>query len=302
MISMEGKVALITGAGNGLGFEYAKSLAKLGAYVIINDLGGSGDGSGADTSVAKVAVEQIREAGGKASANTADVADTEQVQEMIDEAFAVNGHLDVLICNAGILRDRMVFNISVEEWDVVQRVHLRGHFLPLHFASQRWRANAKAAGSDPKPASVVLTTSRSGLYCNPGQVNYAAAKAGIAAMAIIGARELARYGVRVNAIAPIAKTRLTEGTFGEIKSTRWNPENVAPMVTFLASEESLGISGQVFIVGGGKVEWMQSWTPRSAIEAPADRGLTLEDILTRRNELFGDEPTTPATFPTATWD
>lgn len=302
MISMEGKVALITGAGKGLGFEYAKSLAELGAYVVINDLGSSADGSGADISAANVAVEQIRDAGGKAFANTADVADAEQVQEMIDEAFAVTGHLDVLICNAGILRDRMVFNMPVEDWDLIQRVHLRGHFLPLHFASQQWRANAKVADGHPKPASVVLTSSRSGLYSSAGQVNYAAAKAGIASMAIVTSRELTRYGVRVNAIAPMAKTRLTEGSFGEIKSTRWNPENVAPMVTFLASEESIGISGQVFIVGGGKVEWMRTWTPRGAIEAPADRGFTLEDILARRKQLFGDELTTPAAFPTATWD
>lgn len=302
MISMEGKVALVTGAGNGLGFEYAKSIAALGGHVIINDLGGTTDGSGADTSAAETAAAKIRKGGGTASANTADVADTEQVQKMIDEAFAITGHLDVLICNAGILRDRMVFNMPVEDWDLVQRVHLRGHFLPLHFASQHWRTRAKSADGAPTPASVVLTSSRSGLYSSAGQVNYAAAKAAIASMAIVTSRELSRYGVRVNAIAPIAKTRLTEGSFGEIRTTRWNPENVAPMVTFLASEESTGVSGQVFIIGGGKVEWMRTWTPRGAIEAPADRAFTLDDILASRDELFGDEPTTPADFPTATWD
>lgn len=301
MVSMDGKTCLITGAGNGLGFEYAKSMASLGAHVVVNDLGGSPDGTGADSSAALQAVKALQAEGRQASANTADVADEEQAEQMIDEAFDRTGHLDVLVCNAGILRDRMVFNMSPADWDSVQRVHLRGHFLPLHFAARRWRENFKKTG-EAKPTSVILTSSRSGLYSSAGQINYAAAKAGIASMAVVASRELERYGVRVNAIAPMAKTRMTEGSFGEIASTRWDPANVAPMVTYLASDESQGVTGQVFIVGGGRIEWMRTWTPQSAIEAPAGTAFTLQDVLEGRERLFGGHPTTPAPFPTATWD
>lgn len=300
MVRLDNKTCVITGAGNGLGFEYAKSIAALGAHVVVNDLGGPSDGTGADQSAAGIAVKTLQADGWEASANTADIADDEQACALIDEAFDRTGHLDVLVCNAGILRDRMVFNMSTEDWDSVQRVHLRGHFLPLRHAAKRWRENAKATG-DARPASVILTTSRSGLYSSAGQINYAAAKAGIASMATVAARELSRYGVRVNAIAPMAKTRMTEGSFGEITSTRWNPSNVAPMVTYLASDESAGVSGQVFIVGGGRVEWMRTWTPQGELEI-TNRHLTVEDVLAGRDQLFGDAPTTPADFPTATWD
>lgn len=301
MVHLEGKTCLITGAGNGLGFEYAKSMASLGAHVVINDLGGATDGTGADSSAAHQAVKLLESEGWKASANTADVADEKQAETMIAEAFDLTGHLDVLVCNAGILRDRMVFNMSPEDWDSVQRVHLRGHFLPLHFAAKRWRENFKASG-EAKPASVVLTSSRSGLYSSAGQINYAAAKAGIASMATVASRELERYSVRVNAIAPMAKTRMTEGSFGEITSSRWQPSNVAPIVTYLASDESEGVSGQTFIAGGGRIEWMRTWTPQGAIEAEPGAALTVEDVVSGRHQLFGDEPTTPAPFPTATWD
>ncbi|QIX53878.1 SDR family NAD(P)-dependent oxidoreductase [Rhodococcus sp. DMU1] len=301
MVTLDGKTCLITGAGNGLGFEYAKSMASLGGHVVVNDLGGAFDGTGADQSAAMQAVKALEAEGGSASANTADVADEEQARAMIDEAFDRTGHLDVLVCNAGILRDRMVFNMSIEDWDSVQRVHLRGHFLPLHYAAKRWRENAKTTG-EKRPASVVLTSSRSGLYSSAGQINYAAAKAGIASMATVAARELAQYGVRVNAIAPMAKTRMTEGTFGEITSTRWGPANVAPMISYLASDESAGVSGQVFIVGGGRVEWMRTWTPQGVLEAEDGQPLTMNDVIAGRAQLFGDAPTTPADFPTATWD
>lgn len=301
MTRMDGKTTIITGAGNGLGFEYAKCIAALGSHVVINDLGGSPDGTGADDSAARRAVKALQSEGWSASADVSDVTDESQVEAMIDAAFEHTGHLDVLVCNAGIIRDRMLFNMSIEDWESVQRVHLRGHFLPLRYAARRWRENAKKTG-EVKPASVVLTSSRSGLYSSAGQLNYASAKAGIASMAIVAARELERYGVRVNAIAPMAKTRMTEGSFGEITSERWGAANVAPMVSFLASEESQGVSGQVFIVGGGRVEWMRTWTPRAAIEAPAGESLTFADVIARRSELFGDEATVPAEFPTATWD
>ena len=299
MVQLTDKTCLITGAGNGLGFEYAKSMSRLGATVIVNDLGGSPDGTGADESTAQKAVREIAATGGSALANMADVTDVDQAEAMIDEAFAQTGHLDVLVCNAGVLRDKMLFNMSVEDWDVVQRVHLRGHFLPLHFAAKRWRENAKKTGQ-AKPASVILTTSRSGLYSSAGQLNYAAAKAGIASMAIVAARELERYGVRTNAIAPMAATRMTEGSFGEITSKRWSPANVAPMVSFLASDDAADVNGQVFIVGGGRVEWMRTWAPQGNLDSQHEP-LTVDAIVAARDELFGGRSTQPADFPTATW-
>ena len=298
---MDDKSCLITGAGNGLGFEYAKCMAALGGHVFINDLGGATDGTGSDGSAAQLAVKALQAEGGHATANFSDVADEAQAEAMIDEAFDRTGHLDVLVCNAGILRDRMVFNMSPAEWDSVQRVHLRGHFMPLHFAAKRWRENYKRTG-EARPASVILTSSRSGLYSSAGQINYAAAKAGIASMAVVASRELAAYGVRVNAIAPMAKTRLTEGTFGENISARWDPSNVAPMVTYLASDMSEGVSGQVFVVGGGSIEWMRTWTPQRTLVAEAGKALVLEDIIEGRDQLFGSDPTAPAAYPTATWD
>lgn len=300
MVQLTGKTSLITGAGNGLGFEYAKSMATLGATVVVNDLGGAPDGTGSDESAAEKAAREIVAAGGAALANSADVTDVDEAKAMVDEAFDQTGHLDVLVCNAGIIRDKMLFNMSPEDWDSVQRVHLRGHFLPLHFAARRWRENAKRTG-EAKPASVILTTSRSGLYSSAGQLNYAAAKAGIASMTIVAGRELTRYGVRTNAIAPMAATRMTEGSFGQIQATRWSPSNVAPMVSFLASDESTSINGQVFIVGGGRVEWMRMWAPQGEIDGNGE-ALTLDDLVARREELFGGRSTEPADFPTATWN
>ncbi|MFB9858739.1 SDR family NAD(P)-dependent oxidoreductase [Paenarthrobacter aurescens] len=292
-----GQTYIITGAGNGLGFEYAKTLTAKGAHVVINDLGGAPDGSGS-SNAAEHAASSIVAAGGTASANTADVTDEVQVKEMIDQAFAVTGKLDGLICNAGVIRDKMLFNMTPQDWDIVQKVHLRGHFLPLHFAAARWREQSKNQGA-PVAASVVLTTSRSGLYSSAGQLNYASAKAGVASMAIVAARELEKYGVRVNAIAPMAATRMTEGSFGEINSKRWEPANVAPMSVYLASPESKGISGQVFIVGGGRVEWMKTWEPQGAMDACGE--LTDSFIAENVGAMFAGRDTRPAPFPTATW-
>jgi 3-oxoacyl-[acyl-carrier protein] reductase len=299
MIDMNGKSAVITGGGHGLGLSYAKLMASQGAGVVINDLGGDWSGLGADSRAATQACEEILGEGGNATPNFGDVTLEDDARAMIELALSTYGSLDVLVCNAGILRDSMVFNMAPEDWDSVVNVHMRGHYLPVHFAARHWREKFKTTGESVN-ASVILTTSRSGLYANVGQLNYAAAKAGIATMAIVLARELAKYGVRVNAIAPIARTRMTEGSFGEISSNRWVPENVAPFVSFLASDESEGISGQVFVVGGGKIEWMQNWSPQSEIES-SEELFTPEYIAANREKLFGVGPTGPGSYPTATW-
>lgn len=300
MKHLAGKTAAVTGAGAGLGLAHAKLLARSGANVVVNDLGGDWSGQGSDRRAAEQACELITGAGGTASANTDDVASVEGAGGLIKQAVSEHGGLDVLVCNAGILRDSMVFNLDPQDWDAVINVHLRGHYLPVHFAAQHWRERFKATGQ-PTRASVVLTSSRSGLYANPGQLSYAAAKAGIAAMTVVLARELAKYGVRVNAIAPIARTRMTEGSFGEIGSSRWEPENVSPLVDYLAGDESDGISGQVFVVGGGRVEWMSGWNPRSQIDT-GGQALTTEFIARHRDDLFGNAPTGAGGYPTPTWD
>lgn len=296
--SLSGKVALVTGAANGLGFEYAQYLAAQGAQVVVNDMGGPIEGGGSDAMAAEAAAATINDNGGRAYPNTGDVTNPDDVAAMIDQAFGLTGHLDVLICNAGIIRDRMLFNMPIEDWDAVIQVHLRGHFLPLHFAAKKWRSNSKAA--EVKPASVILTTSRSGLLSNAGQLNYAAAKAGIASMAMVAARELERYSVRANAIAPMATTRMTKYNFGEAQGSRWTVANVSPMVGFLASDDSRDISGQVFVVGGGQVQWMEPWRVRRTLTLSEEPGV--DEIKRRRDELFADAVTVPEEYPTAKWN
>lgn len=299
MNHLAGKTAVVTGAGSGLGLAHARLLAGSGANVVVNDVGGDWNGQGANRRAAEQACELITGEGGTALANTGDVASADGADGLVKQAVSEYGGLDVLVCNAGILRDSMVFNTEPEDWDAVINVHLRGHYLPVHFAAQYWRERAKATG-EPVRASLVLTSSRSGLYANPGQLGYAAAKAGIAAMTVVLARELDKYGVRVNAIAPIARTRMTEGSFGEIGSARWEPESVSPLVDFLAGDQAAGISGQVFVVGGGRVEWLTGWSPRSAIDTGGE-ALTTEFIAEHRDELFGDAATDPGSYPTPTW-
>src|SRR5438874_3384553 len=210
----DGKVAIVTGAGRGIGREEALLLAREGAAVVVNDLGGSAEGSGSDATPAQQVVDEIVAAGGRASANYGSVASFSDAKELIDQAVDTFGGLDVLINNAGILRDKMSFNMDEAEWDAVIDVHLKGHFAPARFAAAYWRARSKESG-DPVNAKIVNTASESGLYGNAGQANYAAAKAGIASLTIVLARELERIGVRVNAICPVARTRLTEGVAGD---------------------------------------------------------------------------------------
>src|SRR3954467_10493823 len=238
-----GRVAIVTGAGRGLGREYALMLAEQGAKVVVNDLGATAAGEGADLTPA----QSIRDAGGEAIVNGNDVSDWAGAKALIDEAVGAFGRLDVLINNAGILRDRMMVNMTEQEWDSVIKVHLKGTFAPSHHAAHYWRLEAKRSGF-PVSARLINTSSASGLFGNVGQTNYGAAKAGIAAFTIISATELRQYGITVNAIAPRAQTRMTEGLRerSEEEIKRRNPRWVAPIVVWLASEESREVTGRVF--------------------------------------------------------
>jgi len=275
MGALEGRVAIITGAGRGLGREHALLFAAEGAKVVVNDLGGDPDGTGADRAPAQLVVDEIRARGGEAVANVDNVADWVGAQRLVRTAIDTYGDLHVLVNNAGILRDRVLVNMTEEEWDAVITVHLKGHFCPTRFAAAYWREQSKA-GREVR-ASVIHTSSTSGLLGNPGQTNYGAAKSGIATFSQICAMELGRYGVRSNAIAPAARTRLTEQTPGLSDLVRppedegafdvWDPANVSPFVAYLATE-TCPISGEVFLVQGGVVQRFQPWTLAQKIEKP----------------------------------
>lgn len=276
----EDRVCIVTGAGRGIGREYALMLASHGAKVIVNDLGGARDGTGADALPADEVVAEIKAAGGEAIANGSDVSDFQQAKEMIEQAVDTYGQLDVLINNAGILRDRMLVNMKEEEWDAVIQVHLKGTFAPAHHAGGYWRNQSKAG--NPIDARLINTASVSGIYGNAGQTNYGAAKAGIASFSIIASRELKRYGVTVNCIAPGGLTRLTEDLYdGEIteemreaQSPRW----VAPIVTWLASRESSDVTGRVFEASGGVLAIAEGWHRGPRVE-PVDDPTILGPIV-----------------------
>lgn len=254
-----GRVAIVTGGGRGVGRTYALMLAAQGARVLVNDLGSSTSGTETDQAPAQEVVDTIRAAGGEASVNTSDVADWNGARELIEQAVDTFGRLDVLINNAGILRDRMLVNMSEEEWDAVIRVHLKGTFAPTHHAANYWRLEQKAGKS--VDARIINTTSHSALFANVGQANYAAAKGGIATLTQLAARELARYHVTVNAIAPRANTRMTEGLreYSPEQLERRDPEWIAALVTWLASPESKDISGRVFEAWGYGYAVIESW-------------------------------------------
>ncbi len=266
MAELDGRVVAVTGAGRGIGREHALLMATEGARVVVNDLGGAADGVGADPTAAEQVVDEIRSAGGTAIANGDDVADWDGAQRLIEGAIAEYGDLHVLVNNAGILRDRMIANMTPEEFDEVVRVHLRGHFCPLRHAAAYWRDRSKAGIEADR--SVVNTSSTSGLLGNFGQANYGAAKAGIAAMSVLANMELARYGVRVNAIAPAARTRLTVGLVSDPEAGAFDagdPANVSPLVAYLATD-GCPLNGQVFFVYGGRVQLMQPWTLHDRID------------------------------------
>jgi NAD(P)-dependent dehydrogenase (short-subunit alcohol dehydrogenase family) len=263
MGALDGRIAVITGAGRGLGREHALLFAAEGARVLVNDLGGGPDGSGSDASPAQQVAAEIRAAGGQAVASTADITTAEGADSLVSQAIDEFGALHVLVNNAGILRDRTIINMTDAEWDDVIRVHLRGHFMPTRAAARYWREQSKA-GATLQP-SLINTTSTSGLFNNPGQANYGAAKTGIATLTMIAQRELGRYGVKANAIAPAARTRLTLATPGisdailsvpEEGFDPMDPANVSPFVAYLATADC-PIQGRVFFVAGGGVHLFQ---------------------------------------------
>jgi NAD(P)-dependent dehydrogenase (short-subunit alcohol dehydrogenase family) len=257
----EGRVAIVTGGGRGIGREYCLMLAAEGAKVVVNDLGGGADGTGSDLSPAEQVVAEIKKAGGEAIANGADISNFDQAAAMIEQAVKTFGKLDVLINNAGILRDRMLVNMTEAEWDAVIKVHLKGTFAPAHHAARYFRDLNKTTGQ-PTNGRIINTSSVSGIYGNIGQTNYGAAKMGIAGFTIIAARELRRYGVTVNAIAPGALTRLTENLGGPVtdeRRERMNPRWVAPIAVWLASLESGDVTGRMFEASGGVLAIAEGW-------------------------------------------
>jgi NAD(P)-dependent dehydrogenase (short-subunit alcohol dehydrogenase family) len=273
MGALDGRVAIITGAGRGIGREHALLFAAEGAKVVVNDLGGGLDGSSAEATPAEEVVAEITAMGGQAIANHDNVATWDGGERLVHSALDAFGDLHVLVNNAGILRDRVLVNLSEEDWDAVINVHLKGHFVPTRHAATYWREQAKA-GKVVK-ASVINTSSTSGLLGNVGQSNYGAAKSGIASFSLIIAEELGRYGVRVNAIAPAARTRMTESTPGlsdyVVKPADaavfdvWDPANISPLVATLAMEDCAA-TGQVFFVQGGTVRKFQNWTMTETLE------------------------------------
>lgn len=286
---LDGKVAIVTGAGRGIGEQHAMALAKEGAKVVVNDLGGSTAGEGADQTPAQGVADRIKEAGGEAVANYSNVADFEGAKSMVEQAVEEFGRLDILINNAGILRDRMLVSMSEPEWDAVIAVHLKGHFAPTHHAANYWRAQSKA-GNEVK-GRVINTSSPSGVFGNVGQSNYGAAKAGIAAFTIITAQELGRYGVTVNCLAPNARTRMTEDIFAGMPEAAegeydpLDPANISPVVVALCADEAQNITGQCFFIYGSAVNVLKPWDTGTLIKK-GDEFWDAKELVSKLTETF----------------
>jgi NAD(P)-dependent dehydrogenase (short-subunit alcohol dehydrogenase family) len=301
----EGRIAIVTGAGRGIGRGHALELARQGARVVVNDVGAEVDGAGTSEGPAGEVVNLIRSAGGQAVANGDDVSDWEGAGRLVHLAIDTFGGLDIVVNNAGILRDRMLVNMSIDEWDAVIKVHLRGTFATVRWAAEYWRERAKQGVTND--ARIINTTSAAGMYGHVGQANYGAAKAGIAGFTLIAASELARYGVTVNAINPGARTRMTEqaspGSYVPVLPGQFdfsNPENVAPLVVWLSSPEAAHVTGRVFSVRGGQISVAEGWRAGPLVEKderwdPAELGPIVGDLLARaapNADLFGVIPST----------
>ncbi|MFJ1970681.1 SDR family oxidoreductase [Streptomyces sp. NPDC087903] len=286
----DGRVVVVTGAGRGLGRAHAHAFAAEGARLVVNDLGVGLDGTpGPDSPAGRVA-DEIRAAGGEAVAHAGDIATDAGAASLVTTALETYGRLDTLVNNAGFLRDRMLVNLDEDDWDAVLRVHLTGHFLPLRHAAAHWRAEAKA-GRTPT-ARIVNTSSGAGLLGSVGQGNYSAAKAGIVALTLVAAAELGRYGVQVNAIAPAARTRMTEGACADTMTApaagfdAMAPQNVSPLVVWLGSPASTGVTGRVFETEGGRITVMEGWRPGPTVDrntrwAPSEAGEAALKLLAR---------------------
>ena len=301
----EGRVCIVTGAGRGIGREHALLLASEGAKVVVNDLGSTTSGEGADAGPAGEVVEEIKGMGGEAIINGGDVSDWNQAKEMVDQAIDTWGRLDVVINNAGILRDRMLATVSEAEWDAVIKVHLKGTAAPSHHAAAYWRSETKAGNE--VAGRIINTSSPSGIYGNVGQTNYGAAKAGIAAFTVIAAQELHRYGVTVNAIAPTAWTRMTADLMGGDAATDEMKEAISPrfianVVTWLASTESSGVTGRVFDVKGKTLGIAEGWVlgpTAEQTEEPSGLGPIVGELMSKargNSSMAGTEHEGPG-FP-----
>jgi NAD(P)-dependent dehydrogenase (short-subunit alcohol dehydrogenase family) len=293
---LEGKVAAVTGAGRGLGRSEAMRLAAEGARVVVNDLGSANDGSDTAERPADEVVAEIVAAGGEAVANFDDISSWQGGQGLIDQAIDTYGKLDILICNAGIIRDRMLFNMSENDWDAVMRVHMKGSFVPSRFAAEYWRTESKKRG--PVGGRLIYTTSALAFTGNEGQINYSAAKAGIAVMGLTAARELAGYGVTVNSISPGGRTRLSAATFPDFAlepedGSFWelDPDHIGPWVAYLCSDAAADISGQTFVVYGGLIEVWDGWRVVSQVDKH-DRW-TIAELDEARAQLFKEHSSIP---------
>jgi NAD(P)-dependent dehydrogenase (short-subunit alcohol dehydrogenase family) len=287
----EGRVALVTGAARGVGREHALLLAKHGAKVVVNDLGGERDGKGADLTPAQKVVEEIKAMGGEAAVNGDDVSDWNGAKRMVDQAISTFGKIDIVLSNAGILRDRMLTNMTEDEWDAVIKVHLKGTFAPARHACAYWRDKFKETGQ-PVNGRLITTTSVSGIYGNVGQTNYGAAKAAIAAFTVIAAREMRRYGVTSNSISPSAYTRMTADLrqYSPEDLERRDPKWVAPIAVWLASEESGDITGRVFQAGSGQIAVAEGWHKGPMIPQVADPttlGPIVKDMVAKARKNAG---------------
>jgi NAD(P)-dependent dehydrogenase (short-subunit alcohol dehydrogenase family) len=284
---LDGRVAIVTGAGRGIGRGHARLLAEHGARVVVNDLGSAMEGGGRDAGPANTVVDEIVAAGGTAIANGADVSSFDGARALVAQAVDEWGRLDILVNNAGIIRDAMSFKMDEATFDSVINVHLKGHFATCRFAAEHWRERAKSG--EEVAGRIVNTVSESGLHGQPGQLNYSAAKGAILSMTLVLARELRKYGVTANCIAPRAKTRMTAtmdvaGDF--MNGPEWDPDNIAPMVVFLASDAAADVSGQVFVVFGPNVYLMQGWEMVSELHRDGDGRWTPEELIARKEELF----------------